>query len=148
MPKLLPGLVIYRWCPPKDSTQLIPIGKSRDGKLTHQARPETVEAFGRMSEAAAKDGVRLHVIWAYRSPELQREQFEEAKRQHGPRNGIKWLAPPGFSEHQTGWVLDIGDQADAEADDNPLFERTSAFKWLKENAKNYGFELSFPPGNW
>ena len=54
-----------------------------------------------MSEAAIKDKVRLHVIWAFRDPALQREQFEEAKRKHGPRNGIRWLAPPGFSEHQT-----------------------------------------------
>jgi LAS superfamily LD-carboxypeptidase LdcB len=101
-----------------------------------------------MSREAAKANVRLHVIWAFRDPALQREQFEEAKRKHGPRNGIKWLAPPGFSEHQTGWALDIGDLDDPEADDNPLFERTNAFAWLKENASKFQFELSFPPGNW
>ena len=124
------------------------IGHSRDKKLTHRARPETVRAFQDMSAAAQKENVRLHVIWAYRSPELQREQFEEAKRKHGPRNGIKWLAPPGFSEHQTGWVLDIGDGDEPAADDNSLFERTRAFKWLKDNASRFRFELSFPPGNW
>jgi D-alanyl-D-alanine carboxypeptidase len=126
----------------------VPIGKSRDGKLEHLARPETVSAYRQMSEAAAQAGVRLHVIWAFRDPALQREQFVEAKQKHGRRNGIKWLAPPGFSEHQTGWVLAIGDEADPEADDNPLFERTKAFKWLKENAEKFDFELSFPAGNW
>jgi len=114
----------------------------------HLARPETVEAFRRMNAASSSEGVKLHVIWAFRDPALQAEQFEEAKRKHGARNGIKWLAPPGFSEHQTGWALDIGDWDDLEADDNPLFERTKAFRWLKENAPKYQFELSFPPGNW
>src|SRR5258708_39587322 len=102
-------LVIHRWCPQTDSKTLLPIGKSRDEKLTHLARSETRAAFQWMSREGAKSGVHLHVIWAYRAPELQHEQFEEAKLKHGSRNGIKWLAPPGFSEHQTGWVLDIGD---------------------------------------
>jgi LAS superfamily LD-carboxypeptidase LdcB len=106
---LPPGLVIHRWCPQTTRDELHPIGKSRDGTLEHLARQETVSAFRRMSEEAAKDSVRLHLIWAFRDPALQRQQFEEAKKKHGPRNGIKWLAPPGYSEHQTGWVLDIGD---------------------------------------
>jgi LAS superfamily LD-carboxypeptidase LdcB len=128
--------------------ELLPIGKSRDGTRTHLARQETVSAYRRMSEAAAQEGIRLHVIWAFRDPELQKAQFEEAKRKHGARNGIRWLAPPGFSEHQTGWVLDIGDQEDAEADDNPLFERTKAFRWLRDHASRFDFELSFRPQNW
>jgi zinc D-Ala-D-Ala carboxypeptidase len=45
-------------------------------------------------------------------------------------------------------VLDLGDQSDPEADDNPLFERTAASKWLRANARNFHFELSFPRGNW
>jgi len=146
--RILRGLVIHRFCPHAPRVSLKLIGHSRDKALMHLALTETVEGFGRMSEASVLEGVRLHVIWAFRDPELQRQQFEEAKQKHGPRNGIKWLAPPGFSEHQTGWVLDIGDWDDPEADDNPLFERTKAFKWLKENADKFHFELSFPPGNW
>jgi len=141
--------IIHRWCAraPLD-TELKVIGRSRDGVLVHLARPETVQAFEEMSAAASTEGLGLHVIWAYRSPVLQKEQFEEAERTYGPGRGIRWLAPPGYSEHQTGWVLDIGDLSDPEADDNPLFERTGAFRWLKTNAHRFGFELSFPPGNW
>ena len=142
------GLVVHRVCPCTRSQDLLPIGQSRNGALTHLARSETVDAYGQMSRAALEAGIRLHVIWAFRDPALQRAQFEEAKIKYGPRNGIRWLAPPGFSEHQTGWVLDIGDLDDAEADDNPLFERTRAFRWLKNHAGKFHFELSFPPGNW
>src|SRR5687768_2654861 len=125
--RLLPsGLVVHRWCPAAVPGRLIPVGSSRDHHLTHLALPETVEAFGRMQDAAAQDHVSFQVVWAYRSPELQAQQFREAQARHGMRDGIKWLAPPGFSEHQTGWALDIGDSHDPQADDNPLFERTPA----------------------
>ena len=145
---LPPGLVVHRWCPCADEKELLPIGTSRDDRTTHLARPETVEAFRLMSEAARKDRISFQIIWAYRSPVLQKEQFLEAQEKHGKRQGIRWLAPPGFSEHQTGWVLDIGDARDPTADDNPLFEGTPAFKWLRVYAKGFQFELSFPPGNW
>ena len=131
MPK---GFVIHRKCPRTDPKILQIIGKSRDKSAVHLARQETIDAYERMRDAAAKEGVQLHIIWAFRDPALQQQQFEEAKLKHGPRNGIKWLAPPGFSEHQTGWVLDIGDLDDPLADDNPLFERTHAFQWLKDHA--------------
>src|SRR5258706_14590963 len=103
------SLTVHRLCPQVDANILISIGRSRDGMFTHLAHSETVSGYERMRTAAAQKGISLHIIWAYRDPILQHEQFEEAKRKHGPRNGIKWLAPPGFSEHQTGWVLDIGD---------------------------------------
>jgi D-alanyl-D-alanine carboxypeptidase len=127
---------------------LVPIGTSRDGKITHLARPDAVAAFRQMSEAAWAEKVGLHIIWAYRPPDVQAKQFEEAKRKRGPRQGIQWLAPPGFSEHQTGWALDIGDQEQWQADDNPLFAQAPAYRWLEQNAGRFGFELSFKPGNW
>ena len=131
-----------------NEAELQPIGCSRDGTLEHKALPETVAAFRAMTEAAERENVRLFVVWAYRSPVLQKEQFEEAETKYGRGKGIRWLAPPGYSEHQTGWTLDIGDLADAEADDNSLFERTAAFRWLKNHARLFGFEMSFPQGNW
>src|SRR6185295_17271158 len=79
---------------------------------------------------------------------LQTEHFAQAVKKYGKRDAIQWVAPPGYSEHQTGWAIDIGDESDPQADDNPLFERTAAFRWLKTNARRYGFEMSFPPKNW
>jgi D-alanyl-D-alanine carboxypeptidase len=141
-------MVIHRWCPQAEESLLEVIGRSRSGNFEHRARPETIQAFGRMQQASKASGVRLHVIWAYRSPVLQKEQYAEAEVKYGRGKGIRWLAPPEYSEHQTGWVLDLGDGDDPEADDNPLFERTKAFEWLKAQANQYDFELSFPPGNW
>ena len=56
-------------------------------------------------------------------------------------------APPGYSEHHTGYAIDIGD-ADVPATNlSPDFENTAAFKWLRENAAYFSFELSFPRDN-
>lgn len=142
------SFVVHRKVVEADKVGLAPIAKTSDGQSEHLARKETVEAFHRMAKAAQQQDVRLKIIWAYRSQQLQQEQFEEAHQRHGKRGAIRWLAPPGYSEHQTGWALDIGDERDPKADDNPLFERTQAFNWLRRNAFKYDFELSFPPGNW
>lgn len=124
------------------------MGISRDGKQTYTAQPEVVNAFHQMRDEASKSDVHLRVISGFRPPERQRELFREAQKRHGRRRGIRWLAPPGFSEHQTGWALDLADEKAAETDDDSSFESTIAFRWLRENAGRFGFELSFPPGNW
>jgi D-alanyl-D-alanine carboxypeptidase len=147
--RLLPkSFVIHRWAIEANKLMLSPIAVSVDGLQMHLAKPETVQAFNRMAGDALKQNVRLKIIWAYRSSSLQTKQFEEAQRKYGMRGALQWLAPPGFSEHHTGWAIDIGDEADPAADDNPQFERTAAFRWLVTNARRYGFELSFPKKNW
>jgi D-alanyl-D-alanine carboxypeptidase len=147
--RLVPNsFVVHRWVVEGNKLQMAAIAVSPDGRSMHLARPETVEAYNRMAKDALTQGVHLRIIWAYRSKSLQQQQFTEAKTKFGKWGAIQRLAPPGYSEHQTGWALDIGDDKDPAADDNPLFERTAAFRWLQKNARRYGFELSFPPKNW
>ncbi len=142
------SLVIHQWVNEANKLKLKPISVSLDGMQMHLARQEAVDAYNRMAADALNEKVRLKIIWAYRSVSMQIQQFAEAEKKYGKRGAIQWLAPPGYSEHHTGWALDIGDEADPEADDNPLFERTAAFRWLSRNARRYGFELSFPKNNW
>jgi D-alanyl-D-alanine carboxypeptidase len=145
---LPPGLVIHRMVKEAETTPLKPISDSPDGQTFQLARKEVVAVWKQMAEDAAKEGVQLKVIWGFRSKDVQLKHFKEAQEKHGKRGAVRWVAPPGYSEHQTGFALDIGDYNDTEADDNPLFERTNAFRWLKKNARRYKFEMSFPPGNW
>lgn len=56
------------------------------------------------------------------------------------------VAPPGCSEHQLGLAIDVTSSTLAREED-PLiegFEFTDQGKWLKENAKMYGFILRYP----
>lgn len=147
--RLLPSsLVVHQWMIEANKLKLKPISVSLDGMQMHLARQETIDAYNRMTADAARENIKLKIIWAYRSVAMQTQQFAEAKKRHGERGAIKWLAPPGYSEHHTGWAIDIGDESDPQADDNPLFERTPAFRWLFRNARKYGFEMSFPKNNW
>jgi D-alanyl-D-alanine carboxypeptidase len=58
------------------------------------------------------------------------------------------VAPPGHSEHSTGYAIDFAVRPqngcpDAEA----CMAATPAWRWLAANAPRYGFEMSFPGGN-
>ena len=47
------------------------------------------------------------------------------------------VAIPGTSEHHTGLAVDFNSTQTS-------FENTKAFKWLKENAQDYGFIMRYP----
>ncbi len=110
---------------------------------------DTYSALMAMSAAASRDGVDLVLLSGYRSIELQKEIFFENK---SIRNQIaveraKVSAPPGYSEHSTGYAIDLGDASRRETDFEESFESTPAFRWLNKNAAKYHFVLSFPRGN-
>ncbi len=57
-------------------------------------------------------------------------------------------APPGFSEHATGYAIDFGTRdANGCRDAEACFGNTAAGRWLFAHGARFGFELSFPAGN-
>jgi len=79
------SFVIHQWVVEANKLSLSPISVSLDGMKMQLARSATVQAYNRMAKDANDQGVRLKVIWAYRSSSLQREQYEEARKKHGKR---------------------------------------------------------------
>ncbi len=98
-----------------------------------------------MRDDAKKDGVFLVFLSGFRSIELQNEIFYSLKsiRSQIAKERARVSAPPGYSEHSTGFAIDIGDALNRETHFEVEFENTSAFKWLKKNAAKYHFKLSF-----
>ena len=98
-----------------------------------------------MKDDAEKDGVYLVFLSGYRSIKLQKQIFYSLKsiRNQIASERARVSAPPGYSEHSTGFAIDIGDAYARETDFEESFENTSAFKWLKNNAAKYHFRLSF-----
>jgi LAS superfamily LD-carboxypeptidase LdcB len=116
----------------------------REERLDHT----TAEAFGKMIAAAKGDGIRLIPISGFRSLADQEKLFErQIQRQGSPSAAAQLSAPPGYSEHHTGYAVDIGDGERPTADLKFEFEQTPAYQWLTANAQRYGFELSFPKDN-
>eukprot|EP00242_Pyramimonas_sp_CCMP2087_P005124 CAMPEP_0198220536 /NCGR_PEP_ID=MMETSP1445-20131203/79487_1 /TAXON_ID=36898 /ORGANISM="Pyramimonas sp., Strain CCMP2087" /LENGTH=379 /DNA_ID=CAMNT_0043898351 /DNA_START=198 /DNA_END=1336 /DNA_ORIENTATION=- len=73
-------------------------------------RNSAAKSFAAMREAASYDGVNLIPISGYRSIQQQRELFFEikAERYETAAQRARVSAPPGYSEHHTGYALDIG----------------------------------------
>ncbi len=143
-------LVFHKPYPEAESSSLaeIPSGLLRDPSKKVLARKSALPAFEQMCGQAAKDKVEIVALSCFRPCSVQRNLFVEAETKHGRGKGIQWLAPPGYSEHHTGFTFDLADKNRPETDDEPPFEHTPAFGWLKERAQNFGFELSFPKNNW
>ena len=98
-----------------------------------------------MKYEAEKQGVFLVFLSGYRSIKLQEEIFYSLKaaRNQNALERAKVSAPPGYSEHSTGFAIDIGDAQNRKTDFEVEFEDTKAFQWLKRNAAKYHFRLSF-----
>ena len=103
----------------------------------------------RMKEKAKKDGIYLVFLSGYRSISLQKDIFYSLKstRNQEAAERARVSAPPGYSEHSTGFAIDIGDATQRETDFETEFENTKAFGWLKKNAAKFHFKLSFNKDN-
>ena len=130
------------------ANKLRTIGRAGDGYeiRLHEA---AAKSYLKMEADAKADGVDFVVISGFRTIAEQQELFFEISKQRNqtPAQRAKVSAPPGHSEHHTGYALDIGDGAVPSANLSTNFEKTAAFQWLQSNAAKYGFEMSFPPNN-
>jgi D-alanyl-D-alanine carboxypeptidase len=126
-------------------TELVPV--SGDGRA--RMRKSAAQAFQAMARAARSQGVILVPLSAFRSIKDQQQLFFGVKAQRNQlaveRAAVS--APPRYSEHHTGYAVDIGDGAAPATNVNPNFENTKAFQWLQANAAHFSFEISFPKNN-
>ena len=103
----------------------------------------------KMREEAKKEGIYLVFLSGYRSINLQNYIFYSLKsiRNQEAAERARVSAPPGYSEHSTGFAIDIGDATQRETDFETEFENTEAFRWLIKNAAKFHFKLSFNKNN-
>ena len=93
-----------------------------------------------MFKAASNDGIKLIVNSGYRSYESQESTYSYYENNLGSDYATKYVARPGFSEHQTGYVLDIFSPGET----TKTFHLSDAYKWLVDNSYKYGFILRYP----
>ena len=100
------------------------------------------KSFENLANDAATSGYTIRAISAYRSYKYQEILYNKYKDQDGEILADTYSARPGYSEHQTGLVIDV----DNGKIDFNNFELTDEFKWMKNNAYKYGFILRYPKG--
>ena len=110
---------------------------------------DAANALDAMMQAGLAEGVDLRLLSGYRSLALQESIFFDiaSERNQTAEERAQVSAPPGYSEHSTGYAIDLGDGEAPETNLSRSFEQTRAFRWLQDNAARYHFVLSFPRGN-
>ena len=136
------GHLAYKEAP---ESELAPI--SRDGRI--RMRKTAAQKYQAMVQAARSAGVILTPISGFRSIKDQEQLFFDvgAQRNQTPAERAALSAPPGHSEHHTGYAVDIGDGATPATNLQTTFDKTKAYQWLEANAARYSFEMSFPKDN-
>lgn len=96
-------------------------------------------AWNEMAEAASRDGLGLFIVSGFRSYSLQSSLYNNYVYQNGQEAADTFSARPGYSEHQTGYAMDLN-LVDAS------FGETAEGKWLMANSYKYGYILRYPEG--
>jgi zinc D-Ala-D-Ala carboxypeptidase len=134
------GLKLY-----DDAADLVVAHVSASGR-EHLLVPEAALRWRELRAAAARQGIELVVISAFRSFARQLELIRERLAcGDDVARILSIMAPPGCSEHHSGRALDIGTPGCPPLSES--FEATAAFAWLARDAGHYGFRLSYPRGN-
>ncbi|EMY33741.1 carboxypeptidase YodJ [Arthrobacter crystallopoietes BAB-32] len=108
-------------------------------------RAAAASAAEEMFAAAAADGVSMTVLSGFRSYDTQVSTYQHWVNVNGQAGADRVSARPGYSEHQTGLALDIGD-ASGSCNLAECFADTPAGSWAAENAHRFGFIIRYQPG--
>ena len=113
-------------------------------------RPEVLADLARLLDAAQADpaaqgslrGASCHRTLAWQQGVFCAEAHDD------PAFRAISVAPPGHSEHATGYALDFAIRpANGCPDVSGCIVALPLYRWLVANAPRFGFEQSFPGGN-
>ncbi|MEH2324873.1 MAG: M15 family metallopeptidase [Nostoc sp.] len=131
--------------PEAPESELVTIFANRGIRM----RKAAAQKFEEMVAAAQSSGIILLPISGFRSVKDQEQLFFAvgAQRNQTPAERAALSAPPGHSEHHTGYAVDVGDGSVPATNLQTNFDHTKAYRWLQANAARFGFEMSFPKDN-
>ena len=107
-------------------------------------RKEASKAAYKLAMAMKAAGKGSLVIQsAYRSYAEQKTIHARQVEKYGLTTGEALAARPGYSEHQTGWAMDVSARGQG-CQIRVCFGQTKAGRWLAENAWRFGFIIRYP----
>lgn len=101
---------------------------------------EAKDALEEMILQAKEEGYFLRVISAYRDYHYQKKLYDNYVKNDGVEAADTYSARPGYSEHQSGLVVDLDNYVSSYTS----FEKTKEYQWMLDHACDYGFILRFP----
>lgn len=85
------------------------------------------------------------VACAYRSYSLQVQLYNEEVEARGDREAEQWVAPPGYSEHQSGYAFDLNLSIENGVG-GIKYDGKGIYSWINQNCYKYGFILRYLEG--
>jgi zinc D-Ala-D-Ala carboxypeptidase len=110
-----------------DPSEVTPVSGGWDGRDMALLAP-AAESWEAMRADAARSGIDLRMIDAYRSWEVQAGAYEDYLAGRKKAN----VLPPGTSEHGNGLAVDVTNGAIIDTSD-------PEWAWLRDNAQRYGW---------
>ena len=110
---------------------------SVDGEI--KLNGEAYRAFKQMKSDMNKEGLDILINEGYRSYSDQEELCDYYRNLYGDNYVSKYVALPGFSEHQTGLAIDLSSTS------TRTFSNSKEYKWMLDNSYKYGFILRYDP---
>ena len=109
-------------------------------------RAEAAAWLNGLFQGAADAGTGgLSIVSGYRSYAQQQQVYSYYVSIYGQAYADTISARPGYSEHQTGLAVDVGNQ-NGSCGLSTCFGDTAAGKWVAANAHKYGFIVRYPNG--
>ena len=84
------------------------------------------------------------VACGYRDYNTQAHLYFEEIDKKGQEEAEKSVAPPGYSEHQTGYTFDLDLNIEGDAGIN--YDGDGIYSWINENCSDYGFIIRYVEG--
>lgn len=109
-----------------------------------QLVPEAASALGEMIAAIEGHDMVLNTGTGYRGFGLQEALYSGYVAEFGENSADRFSARPGYSEHQTGWAVDVF--ASEQCRLQECFGSEPEGVWLAEHAHEYGFITRYPQG--
>jgi D-alanyl-D-alanine carboxypeptidase len=100
-----------------------------------------------MFDAAQAAGLLIGLTSSYRSYTDQVATYNNWVRVNGSTDAADTVsARPGYSEHQTGFAVDLDATINGKECSLDCFTGSEEYQWMLNNAAAYGFIERYPPG--
>jgi len=137
VPLVWRGARLVEKSPPRSQLAQIPMDFTWNRSKLYIEK-HSCDAFIVMAEKAREEGIHLVVHSGYRSIGYQRRIFKKLMADGRTwEDLVRYVAPPGYSEHVMGTVVDLYPS-------DWRFAATKEYSWLKENGENFGFRETYP----
>ena len=107
---------------------------------------KTYEAFKKLQEFIKDEGYTIDIESGYRDIKYQQAVWDECLKEKGLEHTQKYVAKPGYSEHQTGLAVDFILFEDDRWFLEHEMKKHLIVKLVADNAYKFGFIIRYPEG--